>query len=249
MTTGVEPTRVVRVWDAPTRIFHWTMVALVVVAWLTGESDGLGAQAHRYAGEAMAGLLVFRLLWGFIGGEHARFGAFFPAPPVVVSHARGMFGGKLHRTLGHNPLGALAVFALLVSLSVVVVTGLLSAGEEGPSGPLAAVFGMDLAEAHELSFRVLQGLVVLHLIGVAVTSLASRDNLVLAMITGGKRRAKNDPAIDAQPASGVALLAAVLLSGAAALALMTMPHPIGGDSGGESTQIERGDIDQDDERD
>lgn len=247
MTARVEPTKVVRVWDAPTRIFHWAMVALVIVAWLTGESDGLGAQAHRYAGEAMAGLLVFRLLWGFIGGEHARFSAFLPTPSSVWSHARGMLRGKSHRTLGHNPLGALAVFALLVSVSVVVVTGLLSVGEEGSSGPLAPVFGINLADAHELSFRILQGLVVLHLIGVAVTSLASWDNLVAAMISGAKRRPQNEAAIDASTASVTAVMAAVLLSAAAALALMTMPHPAGWDADGEGSQFGRGEIERGDE--
>lgn len=215
----------IQVWDAPTRLFHWGMAALVLIAWLTGEGEGVAADIHRYAGEALAGLLVFRLIWGVVGGEHARFSAFLKHPGRVSDHGRELLRGRVRQSLGHNPLGALSVVVLLLSVVAVVVTGLFSAGEEGPGGPLAGRFGLEMSELHEPAFRVLQVLVVLHLIGVAVTSLASRENLLGAMITGTKRRRLEERALHARPASALALIIAAAIGAGAGAWLMTLPHP------------------------
>ncbi len=234
----------VRVWDAPTRLFHWSLLALVILCWVTAEGEGSLASVHRYAGEAIAGLIVFRVIWGFFGGEHARFAGFFEPGEKVGEHVAGLFTRKARPTLGHNPIGSLAVIALLLVVSVVVATGLMSEGEQ-EGGPLALVFGVNLAELHEGSFRVLQGLVALHLIGVGVTSWATRDNLTVAMITGRKARPAGT-AQDARPAKPVVFIAAAALAAAAAVGLMTMPHPLGEHGGEAAGELDRGSGDADD---
>lgn len=222
------------VWDLPTRIFHWALAALVLVSWVTGEDEG-ATLAHRLSGEAIAGLLVFRAIWGVIGGEHARFADFVKGPGAIVSHLRQLLRGRAERTLGHNALGGLSVLLLLAAVTFVTVTGLFSAGEEGPGGPFAGRFGWNLAYLHEPAFRVLQAVVVLHLAGVAVTSVASRDNLIVAMITGAKRRNAGEASAPARRAPVIALLVAAALGAAASAYLMSRPHPI---SGGANAQGE-----------
>jgi cytochrome b len=177
----------IRVWDLPTRIFHWALAGFLLVSWLTGEAEGAGL-FHRLSGEIIAGLVVFRVIWGLVGGEHARFANFLRGPRAAASHLGHLLRGRAEPTLGHNALGGLSVLLLLASVSMVVVTGLFSAGDEGPGGPLAGRFGWDLSGLHEPAFRVLQGVVALHLLGVLVTSIVGRDNLAAAMITGSKRR-------------------------------------------------------------
>lgn len=211
--------RRVFVWDAPLRLFHWLLLALVVVAWFTGEGEGDAAVIHRLTGEAIAGLLIFRVVWGFAGGEHARFADFAASPPAIAAHVRDLASAKPRRHLGHNPLGGLAVFMLLLNVAVIVFTGLFS-GDEDNAGPFVGVWGLELSEAHEIAFRVLQALVVVHVLGVAFETWRVKDALVPAMITGWKRRRSDEPGGDARRASAAALIAAVLLGVAASTALM-----------------------------
>lgn len=214
--------RKIHVWDIPTRLFHWSLLALVLIAWFTGEGEGTAAIYHRYAGEAIAGLLVFRLIWGFIGGERARFADFAAGPSAIVAHVRDLLSHRPKRHLGHNPLGGLAVFLLLSTVAAVVVTGLFSGGEEN-AGPFAGLWGLELSEAHEILFRVLQGLVVMHVLGVAVETLKAKDALVPAMITGVKRRRIDEPGADAKRAAMPSFLVALVVGSAAAVLLMSQP--------------------------
>jgi cytochrome b len=220
--TSAQTERRVFVWDAPTRIFHWALLALVVVAWLTGEGEGQAATYHRYAGETIAGLIVFRVVWGFFGGEHARFADFAAGPSAVAAHVGNLFSKKPTRHLGHNPLGGLAVFLLLVNVTVMVATGLFSGGEDN-AGPFAGVWGLELSEVHEVAFRVLQALVALHVLGVIVETINAKDGLVPAMITGWKRRRADESGEDARRAGAFALVAALLLGIGASAALMAQP--------------------------
>jgi len=214
--------RKVFVWDIPTRLFHWSLLALVLVAWFTGEGEGAAAAYHRYAGEAIAGLLVFRVIWGFIGGERARFSDFAAGPSAIVTHVRGLFSRQPKRHLGHNPLGGLAVFLLLTTVAAVVVTGLFSGGEDN-AGQFAGLWGLELSEAHEILFRVLQGLVVVHVLGVVVETLKAKDALVPAMITGVKRRRTDEPGDNARRAALPSLLIALVLGATVAAWLMSQP--------------------------
>jgi cytochrome b len=220
--------RRVAVWDLPTRLFHWALLALVVLCWFTGEEEELRT-IHRIAGESIAGLIVFRLIWGFVGGEHARFANFAAGPGAVIAHVRDLFSGAPKRHLGHNPLGGVAVFLLLATTAVVVVTGLFSSHDDF-AGPFAGLWGLQLSEVHEVSFRVLQGLVVVHVLGVVMETLLARDALVPAMITGAKRRRADEAGEPAKRVGFAALLAALVFGAAVSAALIVAPPGV---SGGE----------------
>lgn len=212
--------RRVEVWDAPTRLFHWSLVALVIAAWVTAENKDFFGAAHMLIGETVAGLLVFRLVWGFIGGEHARFSDFAAGPDAIVAHVSELMSGKPRRTLGHNPVGGLAVFLLLLTTTFIVATGLFSADDE-MRGPLSGL-GPEFSDVHEAAFAVLQVLVVIHLVGVIVESLKTRDPLVPAMIRGWKPRGADEAATDANRASMTALLFALALGVATSAALVSL---------------------------
>lgn len=221
--TGDTGRTAVEVWDAPTRVFHWSLVVAITIAWFTGEGEGPSATLHALAGAFVAGLIAFRLVWGFAGGEHARFADFLVGPDLIVAHVRELLGPSPKRHLGHNPLGGVAVVLLLAIVSSVVITGLFSSSDD-LRGPFARA-GLDLSDAHEILFRVLQALVLVHVLGVAVESWKARDNLVAAMITGRKRLGAGESGGHARAARPLAL-ALALLAGAAlfiALALASVP--------------------------
>lgn len=218
--------RKVHVWDLPTRVFHWALLALVLVSWFTGEEENL-ALIHRLSGEAIAGLVVFRVIWGFVGGEYARFSSFIAGPDRIAAHLADMKSPAPRRWLGHNPLGGAAVMAMLATIAAIVFTGLFNDGEHN-AGPFAGALG-DIGEIHELLFRVLQGLVVIHVLGVVFETLKTKDALVPAMITGNKTRRADEAAKSAAKATLPAFLGALALGigTTALLASLPVPEPSG----------------------
>ncbi len=126
--------RKVAVWDIWIRLFHWSLVVLFTVAWFTGEEEN---DLHIWAGYAILGLLVFRVVWGFVGSRHARFSDFIRPPGEVVAYLRGLASGRVRHYLGHNPAGGWMILALLLSLSVVTYSGLMVYAIEEGKGPLA----------------------------------------------------------------------------------------------------------------
>lgn len=224
-STAVQTTKV-PVWDLPTRFFHWALFALVLVSWFTGEEEGAAA-IHRLSGEAIAGLVVFRVIWGFVGGEYARFSSFIAGPGKIAAHVADMKAPAPKRWLGHNPLGGVAVLLMLATVTAIVVTGLFNDGEHN-AGPFAGALG-DIGEIHELLFRVLQGLIVIHLLGVVFETLKTKDALVPAMITGAKMRRADEAAKPAAKATLPAFLGALALGIAttAVLASLPVPEPTG----------------------
>jgi cytochrome b len=225
MTAQIETERRVEVWDVPTRVFHWTLVVLILVAWFTGEERGAAAQIHRLAGEIIAGMLVFRLVWGFVGGEHARFADFAAGPNAIIAHFRDLLSPAPHRHLGHNPLGGVAVFLLLLTTAVIVATGLFSEGH-GADGPFAAYGPEEISEVHEIAFRVLQALVVVHILGVIVETVTAKDALVPAMVRGWKRRRADEPGTNARRASPAMFALALVLGLATSVILIAANPPI-----------------------
>ncbi|MBU2135842.1 MAG: cytochrome b/b6 domain-containing protein [Alphaproteobacteria bacterium] len=174
----------VRVWDLPTRLVHWALAVLVVVAWLTG---GEQMNIHRYAGYGILGLVVFRLYWGVAGGSTARFSQFVKGPGAVLAYVRGWRGAPA--SFGHNPLGALSVLLLVLLLISQLGLGLFAVDVDGlESGPLARFVdfetGRKAADLHELNFRLLQAAVALHLVAIAAYAVFKRRNLVKPMVTG-----------------------------------------------------------------
>ncbi|MDP1642017.1 MAG: cytochrome b/b6 domain-containing protein [Phenylobacterium sp.] len=174
----------VRVWDLPTRLVHWALAVLVVVAWLTA---GERMNIHRYAGYGILGLVIFRLYWGVVGGSTARFSQFMKGPGAVLAYVRGWRGAPA--SFGHNPLGALSVLLLVLLLISQVGLGLFAIDINGmESGPFARFIdfetGRQASDLHELNFRLLQAAVALHLVAIAAYAVFKRRNLVKPMVTG-----------------------------------------------------------------
>ncbi len=187
-----EPkTKLVRVWDPLVRLFHWSLAASFMIAFLT-EDDLL--VVHVWAGYTIFGLILVRLIWGFMGPRHARWSDFVKEPGEIMAYLKDAVRFRASRHLGHNPAGGAMVVALLVSLAATGLTGLAVYGAQELSGPLVPMLsGLSegwahlLEDGHEILANLTLLLVVLHLAGVAFASLQHRENLVRAMITGLKR--------------------------------------------------------------
>ena len=183
----------IKVWDPLVRVFHWLLVLAFFTAYLTeGEDETL--VVHTWAGYAVVGLILVRLVWGVIGTRHARFGDFVTRPAAVKDYLLSVLRLHPRRYLGHNPAGGLMVIALLVSLFATVSTGMSLYAIEEQAGPLAAWLG-GLGEfweevfegVHEFFANFTLFLVVMHVAGVLVESLLHSENLVRSMITGRKQ--------------------------------------------------------------
>jgi cytochrome b len=180
-----------RVWDPLVRIFHWLLVAAFFTAYFVEPED---SPIHVLAGYTVLGLVLVRVVWGFVGSEHARFADFVYRPSVVLGYLVDTVRLRAKRYLGHSPGGGAMVVALLIALLATTVSGLMVYGADEHAGPLASwMAGMSeqgeevLEEIHEAMANVTLALVVLHVIGVAVASLSHRENLVRSMLTGRKR--------------------------------------------------------------
>lgn len=171
------------IWDLPLRLFHWALVLLIIGAWYTAE-NGLLDQ-HQAIGMTILILLLFRLIWGFVGGSTARFSQFWSGPGKLAAYMRDRASW---RAIGHNPLGSLSVFALLGAVAVQVGLGLFSTDNDGlMEGPLAGLVSLDmtdtLTDLHESWFNVLLGLIGLHIAAILIYLLKGK-NLVGPMVTG-----------------------------------------------------------------
>ena len=180
----------IKVWDIFVRVFHWSLVLTFTIAYLT-EDDFM--TLHGYAGYAVAGLVALRVVWGFIGTRHARFGDFAYGPGAVSAFLKETLYLRAKRYIGHNPAGARMIFMMLASLMRTSVSGmaLYGAGEgAGPLAGLAASYGRHdgfLEDVHEFFANLTLLMVFVHVAGVLVESLIHRENLAMAMVTGRKR--------------------------------------------------------------
>jgi cytochrome b len=168
--------RRILVWDVPTRVFHWLQALSFGAAYLTAFSERM-RNYHVALGYILLGLLVFRLLWGFIGTHYARFSSFLFNPREIGAYLLTMAKGKPEHFLGHNPAGSVSVWLLLALGIFIGVTGVLALQDDAS----------DLVvEMHGVATNVMLGVILLHLIGVVMSSILHRENLVRAMITGFK---------------------------------------------------------------
>lgn len=179
----------VRVWDLPTRLFHWLLALLVVGLVITGKIGGATIDWHARLGYAILALLLFRLVWGLVGGHWSRFASFIYSPGTMLAYLRGQ--GRPEHSVGHNPLGALSVFGLLLILSAQVGTGLISDDEISFTGPLSkfvssAIALQATAYHKEWGQWIIIGLGALHVAAILFYALVRKDNLVRPMITGDK---------------------------------------------------------------
>ncbi len=220
------------VWDVPTRVFHWSLVTLVAIAWATSETESdFLFQIHLLAGYLVLGLLLFRLIWGFVGTRYARFHDFVRPWHVVRDYAKQLMAFRPPHSVGHNPLGGWMVVLLLAVLAGVVATGLfggeISNGQLESAGPLAHYVSVTTASAsiemHEAVFNILLALVAIHIAGVVIDFVLTRDNLVRAMVRGYKQlpadRARGE---GAAPAPIALATAAILIAAALTLLIVSL---------------------------
>lgn len=225
--------RSISVWDLPTRIFHWALVFFVLTAYFTGAGRPHGLQflLHVTSAYAVALLLAFRLAWGFVGGEHARFAAFVRGWAAIKAHLRSLLRLAPPRVLGHNAIGGWMILLILATLLLVVVTGMLAQGISGGAGPLSGLLPKALVRpagaVHQLLGDFVIYLAAFHVAGALVESVLLRENLPRAMITG-RKAAESAADRDARPAPRwrAALLLVLLAILAAGMAGVTqMPPP------------------------
>lgn len=178
------------VWDLPTRLFHWSLVLLVAFQWLSGELKDELLEFHVLGGYAILALVAFRVLWGFAGSRHSRFSDFLCAIGPTLEYAHLLRAHAAPRYLGHNPLGAWMIVALLATLALQGITGLFASDEVVGGGPLRHIvsdqLGEVLTEIHKGSFNVLITLVVAHVASIVAHRLFKGEDLVRPMLTGYK---------------------------------------------------------------
>jgi cytochrome b len=189
----------VRIWDLPTRLFHWALAACVVFSLVTGQIGGNAMAWHLKSGYTIAALLVFRLLWGFVGGRWSRFASFVYPPRAVLRYLRGGSRPDEYHDVGHSPIGALSVFAMLGFLALQVSTGLIADDEIATTGPLAryvsgATSSLATGYHKNIGQPVLITLVLLHVGAVLYYLFRRRRNLIAPMWGGDKRLPGHVPA-------------------------------------------------------
>lgn len=212
----------VRVWDLPTRLFHWTLAAAVVGLVISGNIGGNAMVWHMRLGLAVGSLLVFRVLWGLVGGRWSRFASFVYAPATLLRYLRGEHRPGDHFEVGHNPLGSLSVFGLLTLLSLQVATGLVADDEISVTGPLYSLVSGATSSA-ATSWHTAAGkliillLVALHVAAIVFYKLRKRLDLVGPMLRGDKPLPKDTPA--STDTLATRLLALALLAACGGLAV------------------------------
>ncbi len=178
--------KIIRVWDLPIRLFHWLLVLCISGSIISVNLGGNAIQWHAYFGYSILTLLIFRIVWGFVGSTHARFTSFIPTKESLLQYLQ----GKSPKVLGHNPLGALSVFALLFALSVQVFTGLFVDDEIAFQGPLAKYVpdwvSSFSSEIHEGNQVVIFTLIAIHISAIWFYKKFKGENLIRPMISGDK---------------------------------------------------------------
>jgi cytochrome b len=186
-----------RVWDLPTRIFHWALAFSVVCLIITGFSGGNAMLWHFRFGYCVLTLLIFRLIWGIIGGKWSRFASFIYSPSSIIHYLKG-HGNPLH-SVGHNPLGAFSVFAMLALLLAQVATGLVSDDEISAAGPLTKFVSnatVLLASGYHVTLGkiLVISLIIMHILAILFYFYKRRENLIKPMLNGDKLLPKFTPA-------------------------------------------------------
>jgi cytochrome b len=209
-TGPVGPVGPLKVWDLPTRMFHWLLAALVAASFVTGRIGGTAMSYHEQSGLAILVLLIFRVAWGLVGSRSARFAAFIKGPRTVLRYASGLLRHDTPRHLGHNPLGGWAIVAMLTALFIQAGTGLFANDDILTEGPLyswvAKATSDALTRGHLFNRQIILGLVGLHLGAVLFHWAVKDEDLIKPMITGFK----NWEGAAASPADGPTWLAAVI---------------------------------------
>jgi cytochrome b len=188
--TGLQR-RSVRVWDISVRLFHWLLVALILVSFITAQIGGNAMQIHKLSGFTILTLVLFRVLWGWFGSTYARFADFVRGPRAVIGYASLLVHGRPAPYVGHNPLGGWMIVGLLLCLLVQAGTGLFANDDIMTEGPLYDWVSKQtsdmLSKVHEINFKLLVALVTLHVVAALYYLFGKRENLILPLVTGRKQ--------------------------------------------------------------
>lgn len=180
----MSTTKKIRVWDLPTRLFHWLLVACIAGAFITVKKGGLWMDYHLLFGYGVLGLVLFRIVWGFVGPEHARFSHFVRGPGAIFGYLK----GNVARATGHNPIGAISVIAMLLLFGWQAISGLFANDDILVEGPLAALVSKELSDTmtglHKLDELPILIIVGLHVLAIIWYRIAKKQKLTSAMITG-----------------------------------------------------------------
>ncbi|SDD81029.1 Cytochrome b [Sphingomonas sp. YR710] len=221
-----NPRSTIVVWDVPLRLFHWLFAAAVALALLSSEEDSALSGWHTTVGWTIAVLLAFRVLWGFVGGEHARFASFVKLS-AIGPHVREVLRGRPRPSLGHNALGGIAVLLLLVLAGMTVVTGVMTMG--GGEN-----------ELHEVVAYALLAMAAIHVVAVVIMSVLSHENLIRAMIIGRKSAVAHPGSRDGRRASVAAHVTAICVVAAAVVAARAYDARFPAARQGEHSSVSRG---------
>jgi len=221
MTPDAQGNADMRVWDLPTRLFHWLLVVLIALLYATGEFGMLDMRWHFWLGYATLALVVFRVSWGLFGSQTSRFADFVRGPAAVGRYVKAQISTSAHFSVGHNPLGGWSVLALLLSVLLQSVTGLFASDEIDADGPFSgSVSGYTvklMTRLHNWNENVLLLLIALHVAAALFYLLVKHDNLIIPMFTGSKHGVASDTP---RFASAWLALLLLLLSLAAVAALV-----------------------------
>jgi len=218
------------VWDLPLRAFHWLFAASVFASWATAQPGSEWMKWHLRLGYWMIGLLVFRLIWGFVGPQHARFTSFLKGPSTIWSYARAFTGraSAVFESVGHNPLGALMVVVMLLLVAFQVTTGLFSSDDIAWTGPyypkVTDATAQRLTALHHTNFNLILAAICLHVVAIVYYTFVKRQPLVPAMLTGYKP-ASAVPEHAAIRSSQLAKAAIVIAVAAAAVCWLVSAAP------------------------
>lgn len=195
-----QPLQTVKVWDLPTRLFHWTLVALMIAQWLTAENSDT-MNYHIWGGYAVLTLVLFRLIWGFVGSDTVRFRDFVRGPGAAIAYVQALLRGETPLYLGHNPMGGWSILAMLALLLVQAGTGLFANDDITVEGPLYGWVSKStsdwLTSVHQFNFNLLLAVIAVHIAAVLFYLFVKRENLVHPMLSGRKHLPPS--AIDSVP--------------------------------------------------
>ncbi|MFZ1326042.1 MAG: cytochrome b/b6 domain-containing protein [Candidatus Contendobacter sp.] len=185
-----ETLQTVKVWDLPTRLFHWSLVALMIAQWLTAENSSTMSY-HLWGGYAILALVLFRVVWGFVGSDTVRFHDFVRGPGAAIAYIKALLRGETPLYLGHNPMGGWSILAMLMLLLVQAGTGLFANDDITIEGPLYSWVSKStsdwLTTIHGFNFNLLLLVIAVHIAAVLFYLLVKRENLIHPMLSGRKQ--------------------------------------------------------------
>ena len=189
MSDQSQALQTVKVWDLPTRLFHWILVMLMIAQWLTAENDST-IQYHIWGGYTVLVLVLFRVIWGFAGSDTARFRDFIRGPGAALAYVKALLRGETPLYLGHNPMGGWSIVAMLVLLLIQAGTGLFANDDITTEGPLYGWVSKGtsdwLTTIHKFNFNLLLLVIAVHISAVLFYLFVKRENLIHPMLSGRK---------------------------------------------------------------